>query len=185
MKAARLVFIIIMLFTALDSYAQVKSRKTQRPVLHSIKLGTNVPGLLPHTTGVSPGIWYSLENRLSFQTTLNTEIGVESLDFAPTLRVEPRYYYSLKSRQRKGKNTSNFAAEYIAISVGFDAGNLSNETFLSDHLHTLLFPKWGIRRALGQHFIAEAAAGYGLHFGKGVTNFSGEFFFDLKIGYVF
>lgn len=172
MKATRLIFAIIMLLAATNTFAQVKARKTQKPVLHSIKLGY-------------PGIWYSLESRLAPHTTLNTEIGLEGLDIAPTLRLEPRYYYSLRNRQRKGKNTRNFAAEYIAVSAGLDSGDLNNETFLSAPLHIFLFPKWGLRRALGQHFIAEVAAGYGLHFGKGVNDFSGEFDFDLRVGYVF
>lgn len=172
MKAARLIFAAILLLAATNSFAQVKARKTQKPVLHSIKLGYL-------------GLWYSLENRLAPQTTFNAELGMEELDIVPTLRLEPRYYYSLKNRQRKGNNTSNFAAEFIAVSADIAAGDLSNETFLNDPLHIVLFPKWGLRRALGQHFIAEFAAGYGLHFGKGVSDFSGEFDFDLRIGYVF
>lgn len=172
MKAARLILTIIMLIAVTNTYAQVKARKTQKPVMHSIKLGYF-------------GLWYSLENRLAPQSTLNTELGLETLDLAPTLRLEPRYYYSLKSRQRSGKNTRNFAAEYIAVALDFDSGNLRNETFLDEPIHIFLFPKWGVRRAIGQHFIAEVAAGYGLHFGQGYKGLSGEFDFDLRLGYIF
>lgn len=172
MKAARLILTSILLIAAFNSFAQVKARKTQRPVLHSIKLGY-------------PGLAYSFENKLAPQITLNSEIGLDGLEFAPALRIEPRYYYSLKNRQRGGKNTSNFAAEYIAVSAGFHSGNLRDETFLDEPLHLTLFPKWGLRRALGQHFIAELAAGYALHFGQATSGLSGEFDFELRIGFVF
>ena len=65
--------------------------------------------------GTQTGIWFNNESRLSNKFVLRSEIGLEH-DFTvgdhydgagfilqPVLTIEPRFYYNLKKRNRKGR----------------------------------------------------------------------------------
>ena len=131
-------------------------------------------------TGVI-GVWASHEARLANQWALRTEIGLDlwyyetyenySLEtkdkgsfLAPSLSVEPRWYYNLQKRANKGKLTANNSANFLTLSVKYfpDLFKLGGPDNLSIPNQMSFTPKWGIRRAIAQsNFNYEAGLGIG------------------------
>ena len=86
----------------------------------------------------------------------------------PYLAVEPRYYYNLNRRIKKGKridgNSGNYLSLYSAVQPGF--GITSKDVDLFPSLY--IVPTYGLRRNIGRRFNFEAAfgIGYGWEFEK-------------------
>ena len=125
------------------------------------------------------GTWLYNESRLSNEFALRSQVGfdfriegVGRFEFAGPndgiygilhLSLEPRWYYNLEKRLKKGKsidrNSGNFLSLYIL-------GNFDDISFTSnDRLRSVdqvsIIPKWGIRRNIGSHFNFEAGIGFG------------------------
>jgi hypothetical protein len=125
------------------------------------------------------GTWLYNESRLSNEFALRSQVGfdfriegVGRFEFAGPndgiygilhLSLEPRWYYNLEKRLKKGKsigrNSGNFLSFYIL-------GNFDDISFTSnDRLRSIdqisFIPKWGVRRSLGEHFNYEAGIGFG------------------------
>lgn len=162
-----LFFIIATLFGFRHVIAQ------QVESLHSVKFGIS-------------SATYSYEQALGKQFTINMEAGAtlgfqsspNSFKFLanPIFQVEPRIYYNVKKRFDRGKFLNN-SASFFSLNSGF--------TFATDYRSHSFFvvPKWGFRRAMGNHFIFEAKIGGGFWFGPNSSQFNPEL--DLKFGYVF
>lgn len=119
------------------------------------------------------GAWVHNESRLSNQLSLRSEIGLDlgfsdngynqTSAFIPSLRLEPRWYYNLEKRVKKGRKISNNSGNFLALNITYnpDWFSISNEDNLNV-ISTLAFvPKWGIKRTLGNHFTYEAGIGIG------------------------
>ncbi|MBC9795099.1 hypothetical protein [Sinomicrobium weinanense] len=135
-------------------------------------------------TGVL-GIWVHNESRLASELVLRSEIGLDAGIFegsftetgfvlAPTLTLEPRYYYNFKKRFSEGRNTTNNSANFLALKINYlpDWFTISNV----DHVEVLenisFIPKWGIKRSIGDHWTYEAGIGIGY-----------RHYFTKKLGY--
>ena len=144
------------------------------------------------------GAWVNYERHLDGLFTLNTELGLdggfgvdfmhgEYVAFAPTIRVEPRYYYSFNRRVRLGKKTSYNASSYIAFTSLYLSNlfTISNVSGLEAATGLYLIPKWGIKRTIGQRLNFEFALGIGAgpFFGKDKIEATAGI--DLRFGYNF
>lgn len=128
------------------------------------------------------GLVLNYEIRLADQFTLRTEAGYTLIFFfgddnpvfnedknssvaaVPTFTVEPRWYYNLNRRVRKGKDITRNRANYFSLfanySGGWGAAKFSiNIDEVPDFI--IVSPMWGMRRTLGQHFNYELGAGVG------------------------
>ena len=128
------------------------------------------------------GLVLNYEIRLADQFTLRTEVGYTLVFFfgddnpvfnedknssvaaVPTFTVEPRWYYNLNRRVRKGKDITRNRANYFSLFANYCGGwgaiNLSNNIDeVPDFI--IVSPMWGMRRTLGQHFNYELGAGVG------------------------
>jgi hypothetical protein len=165
-----------------------------------------------HSVNVGyPDVGYSYEHALGKQFSINVEAGanwsfqygannVEStpivqvpninqpkeytknsteITFSPILQLEPRYYYNVNKRF-KGDRFTNNSASFFCISSGV---RLDRFSFRNNASEFYLVPKWGFRRAMGNHFIFESKIGGGLQFRQQVTKFVPGL--DIKFGYVF
>lgn len=119
------------------------------------------------------GAWLHNESKLSNQISLRSEIG---LDFGfndngytqtsvliPSIRVEPRWYYNLEKRVKKGRKIANNSGNFLALNITYnpDWFYISNQENLNV-ISTLAFlPKWGIKRTVGNHFTYETGIGIG------------------------
>ena len=86
--------------------------------------------------------------------------------FIPNIRVEPRWYYNLEKRVRKGRSVSKNSGNFLALNINYnpDWFIISNQDNISV-ISTLSFvPKWGIKRTVGNHFTYETGFGIGKFF---------------------
>lgn len=125
------------------------------------------------------GIWIHNEVKLSNSIALRSEIGLDAgifgssysnenyVDyiFAPVLTLEPRWYYNFEKRLNKGKKINNNSGNFLALKVSFnpDLFVISNRDDISVPNQLFIIPKWGIKRAIGQHFTYEVGIGLGYH----------------------
>jgi hypothetical protein len=147
------------------------------------------------------GTWLYNESRLSNEFALRSQLGFdfriegfrEFESFGPNddfygilhISLEPRWYYNLEKRLRKGKTIERNSGNFIALLA---SANLEGVSFTSnDRIESLdqirLVPKWGIRRSLGKHISYEAGFGFGYAFFLNNTERTGFFpFRDERSG---
>jgi len=122
------------------------------------------------------GVWVSNEMRLAGKFALRTEAGLDlwvyetfsdgdGVVLAPSISVEPRWYYNIGKRAAKGKHTENNSANFVALAADFYPnlfllGNPPGYLYVPNQISFI--PKWGIRRA-----IAKSNFNYELGFGIG------------------
>ncbi len=130
------------------------------------------------------GIWYAYELGLTPAISLRTEVGLEAAyirfgngvslpneyysfqeDYAivPELNLIPRWYYNFSKRQDKSKITANNSANFLALKLSYSPSLFAiTSTKNPGPINQIeLIPKWGIRRALNQHFNYELGIGMG------------------------
>lgn len=145
-----------------------------------------------HSANVGyPGISYSYEYALGKQFSINLEAGTNlswqtdnynkstTINFYPAIQLEPRIYYSVKTRYKYDSFFNN-SASFFCISSGIRMDSFS---FRNNTPNLFVVPKWGFRRAMGKHFIFETKIGGGIKFRNGSSQF--EPGLDVKFGYVF
>ena len=121
------------------------------------------------------GIWVHNESRLSNEFVLRAELGfdggyrysdlfdVNYFVLAPVLTAEPRWYYNLEKRNKKGKSILKNSGNFVGLKVSFhpDWFVISNDDNVSVSNQISIIPKWGIKRTLGEHFTYETGIGFG------------------------
>ena len=151
------------------------------------------------------GVWANNEARLSNHFALRSEIGLELYTltfkysdntetvFAPVISVEPKYYYNLEKRVRKGRSINNNSGNSISLKLHYnpDWFLLAKDSDIKMASQIAILPKWGIRRVYGKHFTFEAGVGIGpvFYLGKYAENYDGDvnIYGDaiVRIGYTF
>ncbi|WP_284651511.1 hypothetical protein [Flavobacterium terrisoli] len=145
------------------------------------------------------GIWGHNETRLSNQTSLRSELGLDfgisgddnstTTALIPSIRLEPRWYYNLEKRIKKEKSIAKNSGNFLALNIVYnpDWFIISNEDNVKV-ISTLAFvPKWGIKRTVGNHFTYEAGIGIGgfLVLNDYETDSNVAVDLHLRIGYTF
>jgi hypothetical protein len=137
----------------------------------SVQLEKNVAGI---QTGFL-GIYGFEEFRLSDNISLRTELGLDmalslsgtstDASLVPVLTVEPRWYYNLDRRVRKGKRITRNTGNFISLNVRYHPDlfvlDLSDRRNISIPDQIAIVPTYGVRRSLGKHFSYEAGFGLG------------------------
>jgi hypothetical protein len=150
------------------------------------------------------GFWAHNEARLSDEIALRTELGfdfgvakssLQNQDIVvliPSIRVEPRWYYNLDNRIKKGKSIAKNSANFFALNTTWnpDFFYITNENKDSfDVISALaIIPKWGLKRTYGSHFTFETGIGLGYFFNlEEYNNETGGVALDLhlRMGYTF
>ena len=152
--------IILILLIANVSFSQEKSKISVEKSICGIQTGFL-------------GAWVHNESRLSNEVSLRFEIGLDfgfsqngfgqTSVFIPSIRLEPRWYYNLEKRAKKGRKIFNNSGNFLALNMTYnpDWFYISNKDNLNI-ISTLAFvPKWGIKRTIGNHFTYEAGIGVG------------------------
>ena len=132
-------------------------------------------------TGVQVGFFgldFYNEARLSEEISLRSQFSLNpsiwggdlysNTGFAltPSLSVTPKYYYNLKKRSGKGKNTTNNSANYLSLKVDYFPNwfVISNVKGLAVNDAVYFTPNYGFRRNFAKNFNYEFRVGIG--FGK-------------------
>lgn len=158
------------------------------------------------------GLWVSHEARLSNRWALHSEVGLELWTYktynyntagetrsksvlVPGITVEPRWYYNIEKRGRKGKYTGQNSANFATVSVryfpdAFILGSHPEGLYVPNQIS--ITPKWGIRRSIAKsNFNYEFAFGIGYlgYLSKEHNNINenSDVYIDLhaRIGYTF
>lgn len=141
-----------------------------------------IPSVEKSITGIQlgDGLVFTYEHKLSKTIALRAEGGVglmfigeeewfsnsenTSLALLPTFTLEPRWYYNLGRRVRKGKdiarNRANYFSLYTNYNVGWGAVEVEGNMDETPSMF-VVSPMWGLRRTLGKHFNYEVGAGIG------------------------
>lgn len=144
-----------------------------------------------------PGSWLNCEFRIAGTVALRGEFGLayhftkDLYDktvyiFVPTISVEPRWYYNVKRRVMKGKQTDNNSGNFLTLYVRHVPNwfVISNRDIGKVVPDIAFIPTWGLRRSIGEHFNLEICAGIGYryYFAKsaGYAKNKGEA--DLNLG---
>ena len=132
------------------------------------------------------GVWVGYEKAFSDRFTLNSEIGYEGGFFggsrhennfnyisSMSLSVEPRYYYNVARRIRKGKRVRNNSANFISVEIfavpdWLTSSNANNVNVVKTFG---VVPKYGLNRSISEHLNFEFAIGFGYEWGE--NNYSG------------
>ncbi len=123
------------------------------------------------------------EQRLTNSISLRTEAGFNSsffsnnsysrIGYQPSvgfvsrleIAAEPRWYYNLKKRNRKNKNTANNSASFISLRAIFTPNwlHISNiDTEFNSYNEIALIPTFGLRRTWWNHFDFELGLAWGM-----------------------
>ena len=178
--------ILLLVLTVNASYSQSGNEEN----LMQLKKVHHVHSIKATVIGLS----YSYELPVTRRTVINFEpslVGVLGSNFfsnnfwliTPVIRLEPRWYYNYLRRSEKGKKTINNSADFIAltagyqppISVGHNASALQSFSLIA---------KWGMKRAIGNHFFFGIAVGAGAYIIEGYS-WKPSPGIDLKFGYAF
>ena len=86
--------------------------------------------------------------------------------FTPVITAEPRWYYNLAKRNRKGKNTINNSANFLTLRISYhpDWFTISNYDNVRVAEQISFIPEWGIKRTIGSHFVYELGIGIGYRY---------------------
>ncbi|MCF6182514.1 hypothetical protein [Lutibacter sp.] len=145
------------------------------------------------------GVWGYNESKLTNSIALRSEIGLDAgfrggsnintvFVLTPTITIEPRFYYNLKKRSKKGKSILKNSANFLTLEF-FYVPNLfviSNTRNVSVANSLSIIPKWGIKRTIGKHFTYELGLGIGYYIDLDDSRFN-DTVADLHIrfGYTF
>lgn len=155
MKKNILIFVFFLTFTV-----SAQQKASLEKSIYSFQIGT--AGQL--------GAWFQNETRLLDNFALRTELGLytgiivgNGFFIAPELNLEPRWYYNLEKRAKRGKNISNNSANFLTIKTGLRSNifEILHDRGKSAENSISFVPKWGIRRNLGKYFNYEAGIGVG------------------------
>ncbi len=121
------------------------------------------------------GIWLNNEYGLTDKITLSSEIGLNSSFFggfsydktgivlAPTITVEPKYYYNLQKRKDNGKNSTNNNGNYFSLktSCSPDWFVISNYDNINIVPQISFIPSCGFKRNISKKLMYEIGTGFG------------------------
>ena len=121
------------------------------------------------------GLHYAYEPPLARRFTLTERVGADlgvSVDgdlfgnsrttwmAAPTIDIEPRFYYGLDRRAVHGRSTAGNAGSFLALRVkNMMPLGWSSDKGAKPVGATFFAPMWGMRRVWGEHWLFEFTAG--------------------------
>ena len=118
------------------------------------------------------GIWLNKEYRLSDEIAIRAEVGLDAglwwntynsgYILAPVFTAEPRWYYNLEKRTKKGRTTKGNFANFLSLKTSFHPDLFVISNYYEQMVPDLsIIPTWGIRRAISSHFVFETGIGIG------------------------
>ncbi|MCW2120384.1 hypothetical protein [Flavobacterium sp. 7A] len=124
------------------------------------------------------GIWAHREEKLTNQIALREEIGFDGgfwsgsfypkngFLLTPVITLEPRWYYNLNKRVRKGRNIDGNSGNYLSLKTSYHPNwfVISNYDNVEIADQISFVPTWGIRRNVGKHFTYETGIGIGYQY---------------------
>ena len=142
----------------------------------------SIPSVEKSIKGVQIGLgaWINYEFKLGSQFSLRAEAGLngsvfyqkslyygEDLGFvmSPVIKAEPRWYYNLEGRIKKGRNIKGNSGNFLSLPISYSPDwfliSSKGEEGINMRPQLSFIPTWGLRRTVGKHFDYEAGIGIG------------------------
>jgi hypothetical protein len=105
---------------------------------------------------------------------------------APSIDIEPRFYYGLDRRAAHGRSTAGNAGSFLALQIK----NIPPFGYVSDSRFaiygaTTFTPMWGIRRVWSENWLFEFTAGYAIGKPWGSDGIAHAPHLGVRFGYSF
>ena len=185
-------------------------------LVHSQESGSNYHKTEKSIFGIQTGLiglWVHHEARILDDVFLRSEVGLDMVDFfrsdvypsrpevavggpffAPTIALEPRWYYNKKRRLQQNRSITKNSANFIALETKyypdfFLLTGAPQGTRLAEQL--AICPRWGLKRTFSEHFTYELGVGYKIYYllrdsdRARVNNAEGFLNAHVKFGYTF
>jgi hypothetical protein len=184
MKTKFLILYVICLLAQCKTYAQ-DTTITELTSVFGVQAGLsgiNIHKEIP----ISESIVLRPEVGFGFEFYYSYGFDLTLFSLIPKAGMDTKWYYNLKNRNKKGRNTEDNAANFFAFNIVHYSNlfDISNYSPKRDNLINFV-PNWGIRRNLGKHFNYEFALGYGVSYAIESESTGKGLFLDFKIGYKF
>ncbi|WP_267740268.1 hypothetical protein [Myroides injenensis] len=161
MKLKKILLLFIILFSFKPTHAQ---EIKEALYAHSeISVGLLFVGYSYETPIVDK---LTLKGNLDYQIGFAINSDYVKYYSAFSLGIEPRYYYNINNRIRKGKNTKNGAANFFSFEASYQPDFLKTFDYEDYHVKAKdsynLVPSWNIRRNINNsNFTYEIKLGIG------------------------
>jgi hypothetical protein len=170
----RKVFLLTVATLAMAAGANAQERFAGRPHTETTEaVSLQIP--------FGASLHYGYEHPLGRLTTLVGRAGVDAgaawgsdwfgndsflLAIAPSIDIEPRFYYGLDRRAAHGRSTAGNAGSFLALQLKniMPFGYVSERNTTIDGA-TALTPMWGLRRVWGDNWQFEFTTGYSVSWG--------------------
>ncbi len=151
-----------------------------------------------HSVGLKTnGLEYAYEQALGGDFSIVGHAGIEAnlwLDFIemfagdnsynlnPAISIEPRYYYNMARRLRRGKDAGGLSADFISLETKYIFESIvpKNE---GAYYPIVISPTWGLRRVWRDKWLLEFNAGLNFYRDKDDTSCGPRL--NLKFGFKF
>lgn len=162
----RKAILVLLLLIFFGSFA--KAQKGVERSLFGLQVG--LPGV----------VYFNNETKISNLSAIRIEMGIDNVGiwaselyiidgfkFGPVFTLEPRYYYNIRTRQARNRETGCNSGNFVAIQSSYhpDWFYISNSNSLKSLTSMSIIPTWGIKRQLGR--VVRGLFTYELGFGVG------------------
>lgn len=135
----------------------------------------SIKGIQIGDPGIAGYYEFKMTNQLTLRAEAGYSIGYKNADWffddgnedgffaIPAFTIEPRWYYNLGRRVRKGKDIARNRANYFSVTTTYyaDFGVIKIDEVGDVPNFLYVVPMWGMRRTLGKNFDYELGAGIG------------------------
>lgn len=144
------------------AFATASAQNAENKLQNKVEAGV-------HLLGVGANYEFALSGSFVLQGQLSYDVGlfgssdnVNSIS-SMVVGVEPRYYYNIHKRNRKGKNTKWNAANFLSVNLSYHPDVLSSVNMkhnVSVNKQIAIAPMWNLRRNIkGSDFNYEFGVG--------------------------
>ncbi len=150
---------IFLILVSWNNYSQTTNNVNK----HLLKGNLLFTPSLSYEFGIHKSSTVKLE--IGTSLTIFEKFNKTSVGFFPKVETQYKYYYNLKKRHNKGKNTQNNSANFIAmLGIFHDEKNIiGQDDRVSDVI--LIGPAWGIQRSYKGGLSLLVEIGFGYDFG--------------------
>jgi len=175
-----LITTILILVALYNSYGQdvTNQPSTKKVEKHLFKINALLAPSLEYEVGV--GDKSTLLFRAGIGGFRYTDNNISRYGIYALIEADYRYYYNFARRERKGKNTKNNSANYVALNTSFSPGRaiIGNLDNISDY-YASIGPVWGFQRTYGKSFSIGLDLGLGYRFSDQSNSLDGLASFRL------
>jgi len=176
----------ILILVTVCTYGQdiTSQHSTKKVEKHLFKINVLLAPSLEYEVGVGDKSTLLFRAGIGgFRYAENDVSGTSAYGIYSLIEADYRYYYNFARREKKGKNTKNNSANYIALNTSFGPGKaiIGDLDKVSDYYATI-GPVWGFQRTYGKSFSIGLDLGLGYGFSNRSSSLAG--LANFRLGWI-